>query len=219
MTVQVVLATRNAHKVGEVQRIVSLLTDEIEVIDLGAYPDAPEVVEDGATFAANALLKARALARHTGLPALADDSGLCVDALNGMPGIFSARWSGSHGNDAANLDLLLDQIHDVPDSRRGAHFLAAIAMVLPDGTERVVEGVVEGQLVRERRGQDGFGYDPIFLPYGYKHTLAELTPEQKDAISHRGNALRLMVPLLVDALGFAKGGCQGCADCTCGQAD
>ena len=217
MTCRVVLATRNAHKVGEVQRIVSVLTEEIEIIDLGEFPQAPAVVEDGGTFAQNALKKARAIASHTGLPAIADDSGICVDALNSMPGIFSARWAGSHGNDSQNLQLLLDQLGDVPDGRRGAHFLAAVALVLPDGEERVVEGIVEGDIVRAPRGVDGFGYDPIFQPHGYEHTMAELTPGQKDAISHRGQALRAMVPLLVDALGLGEGGCKGCADCSCGK--
>lgn len=217
MSKQVVLATRNEHKVAEVQRIISLLTDEIEVVDLNDFPETPAVVEDGATFAANALKKARVISAHTGLPALADDSGLCVDALNGMPGIFSARWAGAHGEDRANLELLLNQISDVPMERRSGHFMAALALVLPGGEERVVEGIVEGDIVMAARGAAGFGYDPIFQPHGYVHTMAELTPEQKDAISHRGQALRAMVPLLVDALGFGSGGCQNCADCNCQQ--
>lgn len=218
MSAQVVLATRNAHKVAEVQRIVDLLTDQVEVLALSDFPGAPDVIEDGSTFAANAVKKARSVANFTGLPAIADDSGICVDALNGMPGIFSARWAGAHGADRANLELLLAQLADVPEERRGAHFLAAIALVLPTGEERVVEGIVDGQIVHAPRGEDGFGYDPIFLPYGYSRTMAELTPDQKDAISHRGQALRNMVPLLLDALGCAPEGCSGCSDCSCGKA-
>jgi XTP/dITP diphosphohydrolase len=210
--IEIVLATRNAHKVMEVQRILDAICDDITVVDLSAWPDAPEVVEDAPTFAGNALLKARALAAHTGKPTMADDSGICVDALNGMPGIFSARWSGSHGNDAQNLQLLLDQLQDVPDSRRSAQFACAVALATPEGDERVVEGVVDGEIVRAPRGVDGFGYDPIFQPYGYDRTTAELTAEEKDAISHRGQALRAFVPVAMDLLAPA----QGCgANCQC----
>jgi len=134
------------------------------------------------------------------LVAIADDSGLCVDALNGMPGILSARWAGAHGNDRANLDLVLAQISDVPDNRRGAAFHCAAAVATPDGDERVVEGVLEGSLIREPRGTNGFGYDPIFTPRGYVLTTAELTPDEKDAISHRGQALRALVPVLSELL-------------------
>ena len=212
MTIEVVLATRNAHKVGEVQRIIDILCDDITVLDLSAWPDAPEVIEDGATFAANALLKARAIAAHTGKPAIADDSGLCVDALNGMPGIFSARWAGSQGQDKQNLELLLNQINDVPDNRRQAHFIAAVVLATPDGVERVVEGIVEGEVLRAPRGTDGFGYDPIFQPFGFDKSMAELAPEEKDAISHRGQALRAFVPVLMDVLAPS----QGCgANCQC----
>ena len=211
VTTEVVLATRNAHKIMEVQRIIGSLCDDIRVIDLSRWPDAPEVVEDGATFAANALLKARAIAMHTGMPTIADDSGICVDALNGMPGIFSARWAGSHGKDSANLELLLDQMHDVPDSRRSGHFICSIAIATPDGEERVVEGIVEGEIVRQARGVDGFGYDPIFQPFGYDRTTAELTAEEKDAISHRGNALRTLVPALLEVLGISRSCGAGCA--------
>jgi len=140
------------------------------------------------------------VARRTGLVAIADDSGLCVDALNGMPGILSARWAGAHGNDRANLDLVLAQISDVPDNRRGAAFHCAAAVATPDGDERVVEGVLEGSLIREPRGTNGFGYDPIFTPRGYVLTTAELTPDEKDAISHRGQALRALVPVLSELL-------------------
>jgi XTP/dITP diphosphohydrolase len=216
MSITVVLATRNAHKITEVQRIVDTICDDITIVDLGQWPDAPAVVEDAATFAGNALLKARAIAAHTGLPAIADDSGICVDALNGMPGIFSARWAGAHGGDAANLQLLLNQISDVPDSRRSAQFVCAFALVTPTGEERVVEGVVEGDIVREPRGIDGFGYDPIFQPYGFDRTTAELAPEEKDAISHRGQALRSFVPVLMDVLA-PRQGCGG--NCQCQAAE
>jgi XTP/dITP diphosphohydrolase len=159
-----------------------------------------EPVETEPTFAGNALLKARAAVASTGLPALADDSGLCVDALNGMPGVLSARWSGRAKDDAANIDLLLAQLRDVPASRRGAEFRCAVAFVLPDGTEKVEEGVMRGRLLPEVRGSGGFGYDPLFVADGWELTTAELTAEDKDAISHRGRALRAMAPSVVAAL-------------------
>ena len=211
MSIEVVLATRNAHKVAEVQRIINVLCEDITVLDLSQWPDAPEVIEDGATFAANALLKARAIAKHTGLPTIADDSGLCVDALNGMPGIFSARWSGSHGSDKENVSLLLDQLHDVPDNRRQAHFIASVVLATTDGTERVVEGIVEGEVIREPLGTDGFGYDPIFRPFGFEKTMAQLAPDEKDAISHRGQALRAFVPVLIDVLAPFEGCGENCS--------
>ncbi|MFM8238879.1 MAG: RdgB/HAM1 family non-canonical purine NTP pyrophosphatase, partial [Actinomycetota bacterium] len=148
------------------------------------------------SFAGNALLKARAIAEFTGLPAIADDSGLCVDALNGMPGIYSARWSGQHGDDSANLELVLGQVADVIDSRRGAQFVCAAAWVVPGISEHVVEGVLEGSLARAPRGGNGFGYDPIFVPAGYALTTAELRPEEKDAISHRGQAFRALAQVM-----------------------
>jgi XTP/dITP diphosphohydrolase len=159
----------------------------------------PEVAETGLTFADNALLKARAVAAHTGLPAVADDSGLCVDALHGMPGIFSARWSGGHGDDARNLELVLGQLADV--SERGAQFVCAAALVLPEGassrrTQWTVTGVLSGELTRSPRGTGGFGYDPIFVATGASVTNAELTPGEKDAISHRGRALRALAPVI-----------------------
>ncbi len=187
---RVVLATRNDHKVDEVSRILRAEGVDIELIPL---PDhAPDVAETESTFAGNALLKARSAAEVTGLPAIADDSGLCVDALHGMPGVLSARWSGRHGDDAANLALLLAQMSEVPDSRRGAQFVCAAAWVIPDVGEHVVEGVLEGSLAREARGSNGFGYDPIFIPQAYALTTAELRPHEKDAISHRGQALRTL---------------------------
>jgi XTP/dITP diphosphohydrolase len=187
-----VLATRNEGKVRELARIL----DDVSLVGLEDYPDAPEVAETGATFEENALLKARAIAAFTGLPSVADDSGLCVDALNGMPGIFSARWSGTHGDDKANLNLLLAQIADVPDERRQANFTCAAAIAYPDGATHVVLGQVTGQLIREPRGSGGFGYDPIFVPDGFDVTTAEMTADEKDAISHRGKAFRALAAYL-----------------------
>ena len=171
----------------------------VDLVDLGAFPDMPDVAETGLSFAANALLKATAVASHTGLPAIADDSGLCVDVLGGMPGIFSARWSGKHGDDEANLQLVLDQLSDVPDGSRGAQFVCAAALVAVHGdvrVEEVTEGVLSGRITHERAGSNGFGYDPIFVPDGYEQTTAQMTSEQKDAISHRGRAFRAMAELL-----------------------
>lgn len=200
MSRRVVLATRNAHKVGELHRILADAGIDVELVGTDAFPDLPEVAETGLTFAANALLKAHAVAQHTGLPAVADDSGLCVDALNGMPGILSARWSGRHGDDRANLELLLGQLAEVPASRRSAAFHCAAAVALPDGEERVVEASLEGVIIDAPRGSNGFGYDPVFIPHGYSMTTAEMAAEQKDAISHRGLAFRALVPVLADLL-------------------
>lgn len=197
---QVVLATRNAGKVLELRRILDAAGLEIELIGMDAFPDVPDVVESGATFIDNALLKARAVYEATGLVTVADDSGLVVDALNGMPGVLSARWAGRHGDDRANLDLVLGQLSDVPDERRGAAFICAAAAVGPDGDEAVAEGLMEGTLIREPRGSNGFGYDPIFVPYGYDLTTAQLSDAAKDAISHRGEAFRAMAPLLAELL-------------------
>ena len=197
---RVVLATQNAHKLVEMRRILGEAGLDIELVGTGEFPDISDVAETGSTFAANALLKARSVCAETGLPAIADDSGLGVDALNGMPGIFSARWSGAHGNDLANLSLLLGQLNDVPDARRGAAFHCAAAVVLPDGTERVVEGTIDGTLIREPRGTNGFGYDPIFVPVGETRTTGEMSAEEKDTISHRGRAMRALVPVLRDLL-------------------
>jgi XTP/dITP diphosphohydrolase len=201
---QIVLATHNAHKLHELQRILAGPGHPYDVIGIDDLPDpsvVPDVKETGSTFQENALLKAHAIAEATGLAAVADDSGLVVDALNGMPGILSARWSGRHGDDRGNLDLLLAQLSDVPDDRRGAAFQCAAAIALPDGRERVVVGVMIGRLRRTPLGDNGFGYDPIFVPEGYTRTSAELSPEAKDAISHRGHALRALVPVLSELLG------------------
>ncbi|MER6215702.1 MULTISPECIES: RdgB/HAM1 family non-canonical purine NTP pyrophosphatase [unclassified Streptomyces] len=198
---RLILATRNAGKVGELRAILSDAGLPHELVGADAYPEVPDVKETGVTFAENALLKAHALARATGYPAIADDSGLCVDVLNGAPGIFSARWAGAHGDDRANLELLLNQLGDIPDGHRGAHFFCAAALALPDGTERVVEGRLLGTLRRTPVGGGGFGYDPILQPEGETRTCAELTPAEKNAISHRGKAFRALIPALRELLG------------------
>ncbi|SFP42827.1 XTP/dITP diphosphohydrolase [Actinomadura madurae] len=199
---RVVLATGNRGKVAELRRILGGL----DVVGLEEFPGAPDVPETEPTFEGNALLKARAIAAFTGLPAVADDSGLCVDALNGMPGVLSARWSGRFGTgdrDAANLRLVLDQVADVPGDRRGAAFLCVAALVVPGGVEHCVEGRMRGTLIREPRGTGGFGYDPIFVPDGETRTTAEMTAAEKDAISHRGRAFRAMAEILPSALDAA----------------
>ena len=200
MSARVVLATRNNHKVAELRRILSDADVQVELLGTDEFPDLPDVPETGSTFAANALLKARDVAQRTGLVAIADDSGLCVDALNGMPGIFSARWAGTHGNDLANLELVLAQLRDVPASKRTAAFHCAAAIATPEGEERVVEGVLDGVLIDAPRGGNGFGYDPIFIPLGYQQTTAEMTAVQKDAISHRGIAFRALAPVLAEVM-------------------
>jgi XTP/dITP diphosphohydrolase len=192
---RVVLATRNAHKVAELNRILAGAGFAGEIVGLDEFPDAPEVPETGSTFADNALLKARAIAAHTGLPAVSDDSGLTVNALNGLPGILSARWAGKHGDDHANLELVLGQLADI-DSRDAA-FVCVAALALPDGSrEWTTTGVLSGSLTREPRGTNGFGYDPIFVPDGTATTTAELAPHDKDAISHRGRAFRAIAPII-----------------------
>ncbi len=199
MTDRLVLATRNAHKVEELAEILGAAGLDVELLPLP--DDAPDVVEDGLTFAENALKKARSAAAATGLPSVADDSGLCVDALNGMPGVFSARWAGTGRDDAANLALVLEQTADVPDESRGAHFTCAAAVALPSGEERVVEGRVDGVLIRTPRGTGGFGYDPAFVPLGHERTTAEMSNDEKNAISHRGEAFRALAPVLRELLG------------------
>ena len=196
---RVVLASRNAHKIEEMDRILAEAGLHVQVVGIAAFADVPEVAETEATFEGNALLKARAVCAATGVPAVSDDSGLCVDALNGMPGVLSARWSGGQG-DVANLELVLAQLGDTPDDRLGAQFRCAVALVLPDGREAAVHGEMRGRLIREPRGTNGFGYDPIFVPDSETRTSAELSDTEKDAISHRGNALRALVPVLRDLL-------------------
>ncbi|MFF3068514.1 RdgB/HAM1 family non-canonical purine NTP pyrophosphatase [Kitasatospora sp. NPDC057936] len=200
MSTRLILATRNQHKVAELRAILGEAGLDVELVGADAYPEIPDVPETGVTFAENALLKAHALARATGLPAVADDSGLCVDVLNGAPGIFSARWAGKHGDDRANLDLLLAQLSDIAEPHRGAHFFCAAALALPDGTERVVEGRLLGTLRTAPAGDGGFGYDPILQPLGETRTCAELTAAEKNAISHRGHAFRALAPVVKDLL-------------------
>ncbi|WP_347059796.1 RdgB/HAM1 family non-canonical purine NTP pyrophosphatase [Blastococcus sp. HT6-30] len=201
MSTRLLLATRNAGKLAELQRLLESAVPGVEVVGLRDVEEYPEAPETGATFADNALLKAREAVRYTGLPAVADDSGLAVDALNGMPGVLSARWAGRHGDDDANTALLLGQLADVPDERRGAAFVCAAALVTPDGTEHVLEREWRGTVVREKRGSNGFGYDPVFVPVGLAQTSAELTPAEKDARSHRGQAFAALVPVLAEVLG------------------
>ncbi|MEO6200373.1 MAG: RdgB/HAM1 family non-canonical purine NTP pyrophosphatase [Cryobacterium sp.] len=189
---QVVLATHNPHKVEELRRILSPRLPALEVL---AY-DGPEPIEDGVTFAENALIKARAAAAHTGLPAIADDSGICVDVLGGSPGIFSARWAGPARHSDDNLRLLLAQLGDVRDEHRGAHFTCVAALALPDGTEWHVTGEWTGHILQEASGEGGFGYDPIFLPDGYAISAAELTPNVKNEQSHRARAFDHLIPVL-----------------------
>jgi XTP/dITP diphosphohydrolase len=198
---RIILATRNPDKLAELRRILAAARVGVDVADLDEVPGMPEVAETGRTFAENALLKARAVAAFTGLPAVADDSGLCVDALNGMPGVLSARWSGRHGDDEANLWLVLGQLADVPADERGAHFTCAAALVLPSGAEHVTEGAVHGWLADAPRGSNGFGYDPIFVPEGSELTTAQMAAADKDAISHRGKALRALAPVIAAVLG------------------
>ncbi|WP_426181807.1 RdgB/HAM1 family non-canonical purine NTP pyrophosphatase [Microbacterium sp. TWP3-1-2b2] len=194
--VQVVLATHNPHKIAEFQQIVALTRPDLEVVGY----DGPEPVEDGVTFAENALIKARAAAAHTGLAAMADDSGICVDVLGGSPGIFSAYWAGQKKDAQANLDLLLDQLADIADPHRTAQFVSTIALVTPEGVEHTVAGVWPGRLARAAAGSGGFGYDPIFIPDGQPagedRTTGEFTAEEKQSQSHRARAFQALIPLL-----------------------
>ena len=185
-----VLATRNSHKATELKRILEELELDCELLTVADFPSAPEVEETEDTFEGNALLKARALANFTGLAAIADDSGICVDALDGNPGVLSARWSGAIENiDRANLELVLEQIKGVPAENRGAKFVCAAVAVFPDGKELVAIGEMYGNLLDAPTGENGFGYDPIFVPIGLSKTTAEMSASEKDAISHRGKAL------------------------------
>jgi len=202
VTARLLLATANAKKLVELQRILdgTLGASRVSLVGVGDFDDYPDVPETGLTFGENALIKARAGVARTGLPTVADDSGLAVDALNGMPGVFSARWSGRHGDDQANLELVLAQISDVAEEHRGGAFVCAAALVMPNGLEHLVEGRQTGRLLRERRGEGGFGYDPIFLGDGQERTNAELTPAEKDAISHRGKAFRELSKVIAKEL-------------------
>ncbi|MCX4386397.1 RdgB/HAM1 family non-canonical purine NTP pyrophosphatase [Micromonospora peucetia] len=199
---KVLLATRNRKKLVELQRILdgALGAHRVALVGLDEVEEYPELPESGLTFGENALIKAREGCRRTGLPTIADDSGLAVEALNGMPGVFSARWAGGHGNDQANFQLVLDQIADLPDAHRAASFVCTVALVLPGGKEHLVDGRQTGRLLRSPRGDGGFGYDPIFLGDGQDRTNAELTPQEKDAVSHRGKALRELAKLVAKVL-------------------
>jgi XTP/dITP diphosphohydrolase len=200
---RIVLASNNAKKLAELRRILEPLVPGIQVLGLADFPPYDEPAETEPTFEGNALIKARACLEVTGLPSLADDSGLCVDALNGMPGVLSARWSGvakTDGGDAANNRLLLSQLADVPEERRTAQFRCAMALCTPDGREIIELGVMAGRILAAEHGGGGFGYDPLFAADGYDVSTAELAPADKDRISHRGKALTAMAPTIVDAL-------------------
>jgi XTP/dITP diphosphohydrolase len=198
---KLLLATRNKGKVVEFRRILDALAPgEIELVGLDQFPDLHDVDETGTTFQENALLKAREMSEATGLPAIADDSGLCVDALNGDPGIFSARWAGKHGDDRANLEKVLEQLKDVPDSQRSAYFTCVAALHLPNGSTHCEEGRFHGWILHSPVGENGFGYDPIFRPDGLTISSAQMSAEDKDSMSHRGKALRAIAPHVMRAL-------------------
>ena len=203
MTTRILLATGNVKKLVELRDVLHAARLDVEVLGLDDVRDGPEPVESARTFEGNALIKAREWSRRTGLPALADDSGISVGVLNGSPGVRSARWAGPECDDEANLNLLIHQISDVPEGHRDAAFVCAMALALPDGSEHVVVREWPGHVALERRGSNGFGYDPIFVPAGHQVTSAELSPEEKNAISHRGQAVRAIVPVLVETLGLS----------------
>ncbi|CAN2180542.1 COG0127 Xanthosine triphosphate pyrophosphatase [Candidatus Nanopelagicaceae bacterium] len=201
MSHKLLLATRNKGKIVEFRRILDAVAPgEIELVGLDQFPNLHDVDETGSTFQENALLKAREMSEATGLPAIADDSGLCVDALNGDPGIFSARWAGEHGNDRANLEKVLDQLKEVPDEKRTAYFICVAALYLPDGRTHCEEGRFLGTILHSPVGENGFGYDPIFQPNGLRISSAQMSSEEKDAMSHRGKALRAIAPHVMKAL-------------------
>ena len=198
---KLLLATRNKGKIEEFRRILEdIAAGQIELVGLDQFPSLHDVDETGSTFEENALLKAREMCAASGIPAIADDSGLCVDYLNGDPGIFSARWAGSHGDDKANTAKVLASLADVQDEKRSAHFTCVAALALPDGRTHVEEGKFEGWILREPIGDQGFGYDPIFRPDGYSISSAQLSAEEKDEISHRGKSLRAIAPHVITLL-------------------
>jgi XTP/dITP diphosphohydrolase len=202
MSKKLVIATRNAGKIAEFRRILDAIAQgAVELVGLDEFKNLVDVEETGATFEENALLKARYTAKMTGLPSISDDSGLCIDALGGAPGIFSARWAGAHGNDKANLEKVLEDLENVPDEERGAHFICATALVMPDGREVVKEERFEGNILRSPIGDQGFGYDPIFSPLGMEISSAQMSAEEKDAVSHRGKSLRAIAPHVIEMLG------------------
>jgi XTP/dITP diphosphohydrolase len=201
MSQKLVLATRNSGKIIEFRRILEeIAPGAVELISVDQFPDLIDVEETGSTFEENSLLKARYTAAATGLPAIADDSGLCIDALGGAPGIFSARWAGKHGDDRANLEKVLEQLKDVSEEKRGAHFLCVASLVLPDGREHVAEGRFDGSILRSAVGTNGFGYDPIFQPKGLAISSAQMSAEEKDLVSHRGKSLRSIAPHVIRLL-------------------
>ena len=201
MSHKLVLATRNQGKITEFRRILDeLAPGHIELIGVDQFPDLVDVDETGSTFEENSLLKSRYTCLATGLPAIADDSGLCVDFLKGDPGIFSARWAGNHGNDQANIEKLLEQLKDVPDSNRTAHFTCVASLVMPDGREQVAEGRFEGHILHAPVGENGFGYDPIFQPLGLSISSAQMSAQEKDLVSHRGKSLRSIAPHVIQML-------------------
>jgi XTP/dITP diphosphohydrolase len=201
MSHKLVLATRNQGKITEFRRILEeLAPGQIELIGVDQFPDLVDVEETGTSFEENSLLKARYTSQATGLPAIADDSGLCVDVLNGDPGIFSARWAGVHGNDQANLEKVLAQLKDVPNEKRTAHFKCVASLVFPDGREQVAEGRFEGHILHAPVGENGFGYDPIFQPLGLSISSAQMSAQEKDLVSHRGKSLRSIAPHVIQML-------------------
>ncbi len=201
MSHKLVLATRNQGKITEFRRILDALAPgEIELIGVDQFPDLVDVEETGSTFEENSLLKARYTSQATGLPAIADDSGLCVDALNGDPGIYSARWAGAHGDDQANIEKVLEQLKDLDGEKRRAHFMCVASLVLPDGREHVAEGRFDGHILRTPVGENGFGYDPIFQPLGFTISSAQMSAEEKDLLSHRGKSLRRIAPHVIELL-------------------
>lgn len=201
MSHRLLLATRNQGKVVEFRRILDALAPgEIDLVGLDEFPDLHDVEETGETFEENALLKAREMSIATGLPAIADDSGLCIDFLDGAPGIYSARWAGKHGDDRANLEKVLEQLKDVPDGARGAYFICLAALYLPNGESIIEEGRFYGSIRRSPVGDNGFGYDPIFTPNGMSISSAQMNAQEKDAVSHRGKALRAIAPKVLSAL-------------------
>lgn len=202
---RVVLATRNQGKVTEFRRILEEhAAGEIELLGLQDFPEMPDVEESGATFEANALLKAHATAQFTELPAIADDSGICIDYLDGAPGIFSARWAGKHGDDEANLEKVLRELSGITADKRGAQFRCVVALAHPNGEYIHEEGVMHGEIVDSPRGENGFGYDPIFQPIGFTQTSAQLSAIEKDEISHRGKALRAITGRIAPFLGALR---------------
>lgn len=200
---RLVLATRNRHKLDELRAILAEAGIDTTGVVSASDVDGPDVPETGVTFAENALLKARALVAHTGLPAVADDSGFAVDVLGGCPGVFSVFWAGRQRDDAANNALLLEQLADIGPEHRGAQFVCVGALVTPDGREEVREGIVRGRLLTEPVGEGGFGYDPLFMPDGGTRSYAQLTPAEKNAISHRSRAFRALAPLIAEVLGVS----------------